>query len=226
MTINRVSRLLLVIEGVSMERVNIDRWNRKEHYEYFRTMDYPQFSVCANIDVSRFVAFTKENSLSFYHAMIFAVTAAANQIESFRYRIRRNEVWLYDRVHPSFTHLDKESGLFKYVFAEAGDDLYAFVRQAGEKAAVQKTMFGEPGEEARDDLLYLTCLPWVSFTSVSHPIALNKDDAIPRISWGKYFPDNGKTLMPLSVQVHHALADGYHVGQYFIGLQQYLDNIS
>ena len=51
-----------------------------------------------------------------------------------------------------------------------------------------------------------------------HPV-----DSIPRVSWGKYFEDNGKIKMPISVQVHHAMMDGLHVGRYFEMIQDILD---
>jgi chloramphenicol O-acetyltransferase type A len=209
--------------GAAMERIDFNTWDRREHFEYFRHVDFPQFNICADIDISRFLAAIKADEISFYLAMVFAVTATANRLPNFRYRIRNGEVWLHDRVHPSFTYLDKASGLFKYVTVEAGDELREFVARAGEKAERQQGLFGDPDEEKRDDLLYLTSIPWVSFTGLSHTVTLDKDDAVPRISWGKYRTENGKTLMPLSVQVNHAVADGYHVGQYFIGLQEYLD---
>jgi chloramphenicol O-acetyltransferase type A len=53
---------------------------------------------------------------------------------------------------------------------------------------------------------------------------MNPVDSIPRIAWGKYFEENGKIKLPLSVQVHHALVDGLHVGQYFNAIQEILDN--
>jgi chloramphenicol O-acetyltransferase type A len=78
----------------------------------------------------------------------------------------------------------------------------------------------EPG---RDDLIYLTCMPWVSFTSIVHPIHMHPVDSVPRIGWGKFFEENGTMKMPLAVQGHHSLVDGYHVGQYFMKIQELLD---
>mmetsp|Transcript_1661 Transcript_1661/g.2286 ORF Transcript_1661/g.2286 Transcript_1661/m.2286 type:complete len:110 (+) Transcript_1661:260-589(+) len=44
----------------------------------------------------------------------------------------------------------------------------------------------------------------------------NPTDCVPRITWGKFFDDHrGRRMMPLSVQVHHAIVDGRHVGEYF-----------
>ena len=53
---------------------------------------------------------------------------------------------------------------------------------------------------------------------------MNPVDSIPRISWGKYFEESGKIKLPLSVQAHHALVDGIHVGQYFNTIQEILDD--
>ena len=69
----------------------------------------------------------------------------------------------------------------------------------------------------------MTSIPWVSFTSFIHPIHMNPVDSIPRIAWGKFFSKESRKKMPLSVQVHHALADGFHVGRYFNLVQEYLD---
>ncbi|MCC8197428.1 MAG: hypothetical protein LIP06_02330 [Tannerellaceae bacterium] len=85
--------------------------------------------------------------------------------------------------------------------------------------------FTEMDSDTTDDLIYITCIPWISFTHLYHTISLNKDDAVPRISWGKYYKNGDKVLLPFSVQVHHALADGIHVGKYIQKLQNYLDTI-
>jgi chloramphenicol O-acetyltransferase type A len=208
-----------------MKMIDMEHWDRKEHYAYFRQMDYPQFNVCAPVDISGFIHYVKDRSLPFYYAMIYAATASANRVRNFRYRIREGGVAEYDRLHPSFTALDNDTGLFKYVTVDMCVNMDEFIRDAREKEQAQKGLFGSGADEARDDLLYLTCLPWVSFTHVSHTIKLDKDDAIPRISWGKYYAEGSRTLLPLSVQVNHALADGFHIGQFFEELRGFMENL-
>jgi chloramphenicol O-acetyltransferase type A len=207
-----------------MKIIDLETWNRKEHFAFFYRMDYPQYNICANIDITRFLSLVKENGWPFYYAMTYAVTEVANQCKNLRYRIRKGQVILHDRVHPSFTDMaGKEDDLFKVVTVEMEDTLPAFVKKAATISANQKTYFDLAPFAGRDDFLYITCIPWISFTSMSHTIGLNRDDSVPRISWGKYFREGEKVLLPFSVQVHHALADGSHVGQYFEKLQDYLD---
>lgn len=39
---------------------------------------------------------------------------------------------------------------------------------------------------------------------------------------GKYYTQGDKVLMPLAIQVHHAVCDGFHVGRMLNELQQFL----
>jgi len=47
-------------------------------------------------------------------------------------------------------------------------------------------------------------------------------DSVPRFAWGKYFEEGQFLKMPLSVQGHHALMDGLHMGRYYAEVQEYL----
>ncbi|HBE76972.1 MAG TPA: chloramphenicol acetyltransferase [Firmicutes bacterium] len=207
-----------------MEFIDLATWKRKEHFEFFHRMDYPQFNICANIDVTNFLNFVRTKQISFYYAMIYAATYAANQIIDFRYRIRENKLILHDKLHPSFTDLnDNETDLFKLVTVEMKDDLLEFVKYAEAESNNQQNYFNLEKLAGRDDLIYITCIPWISFTHLSHTISLNKNDSVPKISWGKYFSENNKILLPFSVQVNHALMDGVHIGRYFSYLQDYIN---
>jgi chloramphenicol O-acetyltransferase type A len=209
-----------------MEYIDLDTWKRKEHFSFFHQMDYPQYNICANIDATNFLNFVRTKRISFYYAMIYAATHTANEIIEFRYRIRDGKVVLHDKLHPSFTDLnDNEADLFKIVIAEMKDDLLEFVKSAELKSKNQQDYFGFKGHAQKDDLLYITSIPWISFTHISHTISLNPNDSAPRISWGKYFSANNQVLLPFSVQVNHALVDGVHVGRYFSNLQNYIDNL-
>ncbi|XFO69229.1 Chloramphenicol acetyltransferase [Sporomusa silvacetica DSM 10669] len=214
-----------MIGGRILKYIDLDNWKRKEHFNFFRRMDYPQYNICANIDITKFLSFVRAKKISFNYAMIYASTHIANEVINFRYRIRENRVILHDKLHPSFTYLKAdEDDLFKFVTAEMNDDIFSFTEYAERKAENQNDYFNLTDVAGRDDLIYITCIPWVSFTHLSHTISLNKNDSVPRISWGKYFSDNNKVLLPFSVQVHHAFVDGIHVGIYFSKLQNYIDN--
>lgn len=205
-----------------MKVIDLANWERKEHYLFFKGMDYPHFNICANLDITRFYQEIKEKKLPFFISFLYAATWAANRIPQFRQRIRGDQVVEYEIVHPSFTAMT-EKEVFCFCTVDFLEDFKAFTTstsRAMEAAKVHGNLSDEPG---RDDLLYITCIPWISFTSVTHPIHMNPVDSIPRIAWGKYFEENGNIKMPLSVQGHHGLLDGFHAGQYFQEVQRILE---
>ena len=120
--------------------------------------------------------------------------------------------------------MKKGDDLFKFVTVDLEADIKSFVEKAEKESNNQKVYFDFEKMATRDDLLYITCIPWISFTHMSHTISLNRDDAAPRLSWGKYFKEGEKTLLLFSVQVHHALVDGLHIGKYANELQSLLNN--
>jgi chloramphenicol O-acetyltransferase type A len=72
------------------------------------------------------------------------------------------------------------------------------------------------------NLIRYSTLPSFDFTSISHARDFSKDDSAPRITFGKITEADSRT-MPVSIHVHHALADGLHVAQFVDHFQKFLD---
>jgi chloramphenicol O-acetyltransferase type A len=210
-----------------MKYIELENWKRKEHFSFFYRMDYPQFNICLNLDITLFLKFIKEKNLSFYYAMIYAVTDVINLEEDFKYRIRDGKVVLHDKIHPSFTYMDNDrsSDLFKLITVDWNNNIVEFEKRAKEIAQSQTDYFALEKLSGRDDLIFITCIPWISFTHISHTITINKNDSVPKISWGKYFNEGDKIMLPFSVQVNHALIDGFQIGSYVERLQKYINTI-
>ena len=205
-----------------MRTIDLSTWPRRKHFEVYNAFDYPHFNLCANVEITALRAFVKQRSLSLNITLVYLYVRVANAIPEFRYRIRDGQVVEHDVVHPSTTVLTA-GDLFSFCAIPYVEDYAAFAMQAAaaiERVKQQPTLEDDPG---RDDLLYMTGIPWVSFTGLMHPIHLHPIDSVPRIAWGKFFTDGNALKMPLSVQVHHALMDGVHIGRYYAQVQEYLD---
>lgn len=46
-------------------------WPRKEQFEFYRSLDRPQYSVCVQLDVTHFHARVKKRGISFSHTFGF-----------------------------------------------------------------------------------------------------------------------------------------------------------
>lgn len=204
-----------------MRVIELEAWPRREHFQRFRGFNHPHFGMCANVDVTAFYPAVKQRGASFTVALVYVLARAANAIPEFRYRIRGDQVIEHEVVRPSITLLTGED-LFSFCSFEYLEGFAEFAARAAETMASVKahpTVADEPG----DDMLFMTAIPWVSFTSFQHPMRLHPADSVPRFAWGKIFEEGESRKMPLSVQGHHALMDGIHVGRYYLHVQDDLN---
>lgn len=203
--------------------LDIQTWNRRHLYDYFKDYADPYFNITANLDVTHLYGFCKTNGLSFSLACLFYSLQTANEIREFRLRILNNKVIEFDTIHATQTILlDDES--FSFCYFEMTDSLAKFDETGKESIEKYKNEISLDTAPGRLDLIYYSVIPWVSFTSFKHASRLKESDSVPRIVFGGMFEENGRRKMPLSVEVHHALADGLHVGRFFNLMQQKTDS--
>ena len=206
-----------------MRIIDLESWSRRDQFALYRDGHLPLVGVCAEVDVTEARRAAKARGIPITAAITYLVARTANHIPEFRYRIRDDAVVEHDIVHPASTVM-AAGDLFTFVYSEYHEEFPVFV-DGYEKAtarALDAPTFEEPDGE--DDLLFMTAIPWVAFTSVTHPILSIPIDSIPRFAWGKFIERGSSVVMPLSVQGHHALIDGIHVGRYFEHIQELLSD--
>lgn len=205
------------------QQIDLATWNRREHFTFFSSFDEPFFGLVAPVECTRAQAEAKRLGVSFFLYYLYHSVQAANQIPEFRYRIEDGHVYCYDRVHVSAT-IGRPDHTFGFSFIEQHDSLEEFVAAAkAEVAAVQASTGLRLSETtARPDVLHCSALPWVRFSGLTHARSFSHPDSCPKISYGQTYQENGATWMPISVNVHHGLADGYHVGQFLAAFQERL----
>ena len=201
--------------------INIVTWKRRMHFHVFRDALQPEYCVNMNLNVTDFLQVIKERGLSFTLSFIYIVAKCANEIEEFRYRFVDDKVLLYDEVGTSFTFMNKETDLFKVVNVPMQNTLSEFESLAKMTILNQEEYF--KGAPPVDSFIF-SAMPWISFTSISHTISANKSKGQPLFDWGRFFEQNGRMMMPFSVQVHHSFVDGIHVGKLVNNIQACLNN--
>ncbi|WP_339720582.1 chloramphenicol acetyltransferase [uncultured Paraglaciecola sp.] len=203
-----------------MKKINLSSWNRKEHFEFYSEFKQPFFNVCATVDVTKTLDYCKQNQLSFFICSLFLLGYTANQITPFRYRINKDQVDIHEELELSCTVLNSDES---FSFCEFGrcSHFEVFYQHAAQQ--LEKIKNGHKSlvsSNNTNNKIFCSVLPWLHFSSFSHAQKQDKHDSVPRIVMGKYKNTQGEIAMPVSVEVHHALVDGLHVGQYFEQLQQ------
>jgi chloramphenicol O-acetyltransferase type A len=203
--------------------VDLDDWNRKDVFGFFRDFEDPFFNVTVTLDVTVLVSVCKGHDLAFSSALLYFSQKAANQIREFKIRLLDGRLVEYERVEATQTVL-LENEAFSFCYLPEAKNLRGFVSSSGNSMEHYKKLRTFDVESDRVDLIYYSILPWLSFTSFKHATRSTPGQTVPRIAFGKYTAGAGERIhMPVSVEVNHAIMDGIHVGKYISLFQQELD---
>ncbi len=207
-----------------MKFVDLESWNRKAAYEFFKDYEDPFFNITAPLDPTRLHRFCKSNDLSFALACLFCSLSAANEIREFRIRLKEDELVEYDEIHATQTVLHDDE-TFSFCYFERRRSVFDFCGDGRRAVEQYKRLKTFDVEANRVDLIYYSVIPWVSFTSFKHATRFDNRQSVPRMVFGKMTTEeSGRRNLPHSVEVHHALVDGFHVGRYFALLQEKMDD--
>ncbi|SHL74801.1 chloramphenicol acetyltransferase [Flavobacterium chilense] len=204
--------------------LDLENWNRKEHFLHFSQMEEPFFGATVEIDCTKAYQTAKELNVSFFIFYLHKTLVAVNSIENFKYRISENSIYINNRVDVSAT-IGREDGTFGFSLIEYSPDFDVFVQNAqAEIKRVQSTtgLFTRSFDD--DNVIHFSAIPWLNFTSLSHARSYSYPDSCPKISFGKMMTsETGKRTIAMSVHVHHGLMDGLHVGQFVDCFQDLLN---
>lgn len=206
------------------ELLDLENWNRKEHFLFFKQMEEPFFGITTAIDCTKGYEIAKQLGTSFFVYYLHKTIAAVNAIEAFRYRIIDDEIYIYDTIDVSATIM-REDKTFGFSLIEYSANFDIFSKNTFQEIERIKNTPGLFTREfPSDNLIHFSAVPWINFTSLSHARSFTFPDSCPKISFGKMMVDkDGKRTMPMSVHVHHGLMDGYHVGQFVDCFQELMN---
>lgn len=203
--------------------IDLENYPRRKVFDAFKDRDIPTYSITSLVDITAFKPFAKELAHGFFVPFSFLLSKAVNAVPEFRQRIVDGNIREFERVHPGFTIL-QEDRTFAFCdsfhfdeFAEYGPHAQEQIRRSHEHPIC------DTGE--KHHMFFISNLPWISFTAITHPFD-RQNSSIPIISMGKYFSQGGQLVMPIGVQVNHALVDGIHLGDFYTHLNDFCANPS
>jgi chloramphenicol O-acetyltransferase type A len=208
---------------MTYQLVDLETWPRAAQFRFFRTYQKPHYATTTRLDVTHLMAL-KVDGVSPYRACLYAIGAGLHAVPELCMRFRGDKVVAHEMVTLSMT-VPTDAGSFGYAYVPYVADFDAFETQARSLiAAVAAGGALDVNSGERDDLAYLSCMPWLDYTSINNALP-GPDDCIPRVTWGKIVERGGRWEMAMTLEVHHALVDGAQVGAYFTAVQGVLDGI-
>lgn len=212
-----------------MKIVQMENWERREHFEFYSKCSTPHYCIAFNIEVSKLLAFTRANHISFYYSLIYLCTKAMNSVDEFLLEIQEGVLMKADRRIACFTDLRKGETVFHMVTLPCEGDIVEFAQ----KARIESENNPQPVyalEGSGEPQIIFSCVPWVDMTVCTNERDYNdpnlKDDTTPILVWGKYTEQDGKYKINMTLDVNHRLIDGYYVGEFVKKLEELIDELN
>ncbi|RKE94685.1 CatA-like O-acetyltransferase [Ichthyenterobacterium magnum] len=205
-----------------MEVINIETWNRKEHYEHFSSLADPYFGLTIPFDVSKAYQFAKTNKVSFFAKYLHDCMKAINDVDELKLRIVNSQVVKYDVIHASPTIM-RDNHTFGFSFVEFDYNLNTFINNfEGEKLRINTSTNLYPPNNSLD-CIHCSAMPWLEFSGHKEPVSRILD-SVPKLAFSKVKKEtHNKLKMNVAINVNHALVDGYHVSLFAEKFQQNLN---
>jgi chloramphenicol O-acetyltransferase type A len=204
-----------------MEIIDINHWNRKQHYEHFSAMKDPFFGVTVSFDVTKAYQFSKEKKISFFGRYLHDCMKAINDVDALKLRLEKENVIKHENIHASPT-IRRENKTFGFTFIKYNEDLSVFLEnlEIEKKRVLNSDKLYPPINSS--DCIHCSALPWFSFIGQKEPVS-GLMDSVPKLAFGKAISQNESLIMNVSINVNHALVDGYDVGLFVKKFQDYLN---
>ena len=214
--------------GMTVNYRVIDRENyyRKGVFRHFSEDCKCSTSMTARVDVTALAARAKREGTRFAVDFLYILSRALNSREDYRmgYLYQTDELICYDVIHPTQYVFHEDTETCTPVYTTYTPDYAAFYRDACRdiERAKQTREYGldAAGHPNWFDASYI---PWLSYDSMNIELPDGYLFFAPIVNWGRYREEGGRLMMPVTVRLNHAIADGYLVANVFRLIQREIE---
>lgn len=203
-----------------MEFKLIDRntWEREPFFQHYFS-DVPcTYSMTAKLDITAI----RQSRAELYPALLYAISSAVNHHEEFRTAIdEQGQLGVFSELYPCYTIFHPQTETFSNLWTEFSADYSVFLK----RYQADQVLYGKrceleakPGTPA--NTFPVSMVPWTSFDGFNLNLQKGYDYLLPIFTLGKYDESDGICRIPLAVQVHHAVCDGFHLCRFLKELQE------
>lgn len=202
--------------------IDFENWKRKEYFHHYKNIVPCTYSITVNIDITDFSTTLKKHNIKLFPALIHALTTMVNHHEEFRMGYDKDSrLGYFDAMSPSYTIFNSESEMFSSIWTPYHSDFSVFYEHCIEDIKrYEKAEQLFPQTDIPPNTFPVSSIPWASFKGFNLNVSNDGSFLLPIFTFGKHFKQEQRRLLPLSVQVHHAVCDGFHAGRFIEGLQE------
>ena len=209
--------------------IDKDSYYRKGVFRHFSEDCKCSTSMTARVDVTALAEHSRRTGTKFYLNVLYLLSKVLNSREDYRmgYLWQTEELICYDVIHPTQYVFHEDTETCTPVYTEYDPDyerFYAGALRDLERAKQTRDYALDAAHHPNwFDASYIS---WLSYDSLNVELPDGYLYFAPIVNWGRYREENGRLLMPVSVRLNHAIADGYLLANVFRLLQKEIESFT
>ena len=206
---------------MNFQKIDRQNWKREEYFNHYFTSIPCTYSMTVKLDITKII----ETKKGLYLSMLYYIATVVNRHEEFRTAINaEGELGVYDEMLPCYTVFNKDTETFSNIWTVYKADLEEFCieyKKDIERFGKENKMTAKP--DVPDNSFPVSMVPWTSFEGFNLNLQKGYDYLIPIFTMGRYYEENGRIMIPLAIQVHHSVCDGFHICRFVNELQELIN---
>lgn len=206
--------------------LDMEQYYRKGVYRHFTEDCKCSASITSRIDVTELCACSKRTGTKFYVNFLYLLAKALNSREDYRmaYLYETEQVIVFDKINPIQYAFHEDTETCTPVYTEYYPDYKEFYERAmADMEAAEKTREYGLDSANHPNWFDASYISWLSYDSLHIELPDGHLFYQPIINWGKYREENGRLMMPVTVRMNHAVADGYLIAKVFLTLEKEIE---
>lgn len=203
--------------------IDPETYYRKGVFRHFSEDCKCSVSMTARLCVTPLKAFSERTQTRFYINFLYLLCRVLNSRDDYRmcWLWQTNQLICYDRIHPTQYVFHADTETCTPVYSTYYDDYDTFYRhcEADLEAASRTRAYGLDAA-AHPNWFDASYIPWFSYDSLNVELPDGYLFFAPIVNWGRYREENGELMMPVTVRMNHAIADGYLIARVFRLLEE------
>ncbi len=209
---------------MTFTKINLETWSRAETYRTFFEDNPCTYSMTIQLDITKLMENKKQDHIALFPTLLYGISRAVNTFPEFRMDFdAEGDLGYYASVNPSYTVFHPETEAFTTAQTDYSPDYNVFIERY--RHDIQKRRGERNGDQSEQDgnLFHVSCVPWTSFQALNLNLQKGYEHLLPIFTLGKFTEEKNQVLLPLAIQVHHAVCDGFHISRFIEHLQGWAD---
>lgn len=208
--------------------IDKSRYYRAGVYRHFTKDCKCSVSITKRLDVTELVKYSNDTNTKFYINFLYILSATLNAREDYKmaYVWEKDELILFDEVNPCHYVFHEDTETCTPVYSKYSEDYRKFYTTC--KADIEQAKVSREyglDMENHPNWFEASYVSWLSYDALHVELPDGYLYFQPIINWGKYREENNHIMMPVTVRMNHAVADGYLIAKVFLLLEENMNKL-